>query len=68
MGRMLGSTLTSALPSARSRSTSPAIASAPGAVQLEIDPTCTMPVRAGSTRASSSSVHRQSAAPRTWKP
>ena len=40
----------------------------PGSVQLEIEPTCSTAVSSGTERASSSSVHCQSAAPSTWKP
>ena len=63
---MFGSTLTSTRPA--SRSTSAAIASAPGRVQLEMEPTCRTAVSSGTDAASSSSVHCQSAAPSTWKP
>ena len=44
------------------------MASDPGAVQLEIEPMCRIAVVSGTTSASSSSVHCQSAAPSTWKP
>ena len=66
IGRMLGSTLTSTRP--LTRSTRRAMASQPGGVQLEIDPTCSTAVVPGNAAASSSSVHCQSAAPATWKP
>ena len=36
--------------------------------QLEMEPTCRMAVASGRTSAISSSVHCQSAAPRTWNP
>ena len=46
---MFGSTLISALPAAERRSTTRAIASHPGAVQLEIEPTCRIAVAGGRT-------------------
>ncbi len=66
--RTFGSTLTSADPSACSRSASPAMASQPGAVQEEIEPMCSASLCSGQAAATSASVHCQSAAPRTWKP
>jgi hypothetical protein len=65
--RTLGSKLTSALPSVRTRPTRSAMCREPGGVQLEIEPTCTIRVSAGQARSSSAGVHCQSAAPLVWK-